>query len=154
MPKLLIEIIAILAISTVAGGFLYWNFRQLPAAPPEEIPQVQEESKRLPEEIAATLKEVTDRLHTQGSGPHLRNTFTDLELVYTDDGAGSNYFPDFILPFGYYYSKEVDRTFNVCAIDLTVFICEGKLDRLLTKADIDSGRCNVTSAYLGDKRLK
>lgn len=98
------------------------------------------------------MQEAQDRLHTQGSGPHIRRDFPDIELVYTDS-AESTWFPNQILPFRYYYSPEADRTFNICNIDLTVFICEGKLDRLITKEDIESGRCEATPIYKSDQRL-
>jgi hypothetical protein len=98
------------------------------------------------------VQEAFDRLHTSGSGPQIRRDFPSIELVYSDDARGSG-FPNQILPFEYYYSAEADRTFSICNIDLTVFICEGKLDRLITKDDIESGRCEATSVYKSDPRL-
>ncbi len=92
------------------------------------------------------LQEASDRLHTQGSGQHARDDFPDLQLVYTDPAQGTG-FPEMILPFRYYYSKEADKTFNICNIDFTVFICKGKLDKLITKNDVDSGRCEVAPVY-------
>ena len=97
------------------------------------------------------LQEAYDRLHTMGSGKHARESFPDLELVYTDSAKGTN-FPSMILPFRYYYSEELNKTFNICNIELTVFICKGKLDRLITKEDKNSERCEVTQIYQ-DPRL-
>ncbi|MBS3067338.1 hypothetical protein J4450_01435 [Candidatus Micrarchaeota archaeon] len=96
--------------------------------------------------LSERLEEASDRLHTQGSGQRIRNDFPDIKLVYTDNAQGTG-FPEMILPFKYYYSEEADKTFNICKIDLTVFICKGKLDKLITKDDIDSGRCEVTQVY-------
>lgn len=101
--------------------------------------------------LQARLAEAYDRLHTRGSGQHIRDSFPDIELVYTDDAVGMP-FPREIIPFRYYYSREADTTFNICAIELTVFICKGKLDTLIRKGDVDSGRCEMTSIY-GDPRL-
>lgn len=98
------------------------------------------------------LKEANDRLHTQGSGQQIRNDFTDIKLVYTDNAQGTG-FPETILPFRYYYSEEANKTFNICNIDFTVFICNGKLSRLISKEDIDSKRCEATFIYLNDPRL-
>jgi len=97
------------------------------------------------------LAEAYERLHTRGSAEHIRKSFPDIELVYTDDAVGMP-FPREIIPFRYYYSREADTTFNICAIDFTVFICKGKLDKLIRKGDIDSGRCKMTPIY-GDPRL-
>lgn len=98
------------------------------------------------------LEEAYDRLHTYGSGPQIREDFPDIEKVYTDHAEETSFPPD-ILPFQYYYSAEADRTFNICNIDFTVFICEGKLDHLITKEDIESGRCEATLIYKTDPRL-
>ena len=97
------------------------------------------------------LAEAYDRLHTRGSAEHIRKNFPDIGLVYTDDAVGMP-FPREIIPFRYYYSLEADTTFNICAIDFTVFICKGKLDKLIRQGDIDSGRCEMTPIY-GDPRL-
>ncbi len=98
------------------------------------------------------LKDAYTSLHTPGSGEKLRKDFPDLELVYTDSAQNVG-FPDYILPFRYYYSKEADKTFNICAIETSVFICDGKLSKLISKEDIDSGRCKVTEIYTADRRL-
>ncbi len=98
------------------------------------------------------LKDAYAKLHTPGSGEKLRRDFPDLELLYTDTAYNVG-FPDYILPFRYYYSKEVDKTFNICAIETSVFICDGKLSKLISKEDIDSGRCKATEIYLTDRRL-
>ena len=97
------------------------------------------------------LAEAYERLHTRGSGQHIRDSFPDIKLVYTDKAEGMP-FPPQILPFRYYYSREANTTFNICAIELTVFICNGKLDKLIRKGDVDSGRCEMTPIY-GDPRL-
>ncbi len=102
--------------------------------------------------VGERLQEASDRLHTQGSGQHIRDDFPDIRLVYTDDAKETG-FPQMILPFRYYYSEEADKTFNICNIDFTVFICDGKLERLISKEDIDSGRCEVTPVYTGDSRI-
>ncbi len=101
--------------------------------------------------LQGRLAEAYDRLHTRGSAEHIRKSFPDIELVYTDDAAGMP-FPREIIPFRYYYSREADTTFNICAVDLTVFICKGKLDKLIRKGEVDSGRCEMTPIY-GDPRL-
>ena len=101
--------------------------------------------------VEERLAEAYERLHTRGSAEHIRKSFPDIELVYTDDAVGMP-FPREIIPFRYYYSREADTTFNICAIDFTVFICKGKLDKLIRKGDIDSGRCKMTPIY-GDPRL-
>jgi hypothetical protein len=90
-----------------------------------------------------------DNLHEPNSATQIEKDFPDLELVYVD--KGTSFMPSLILPFKYYYSMEADTTFNLCNIDRSVFICEGKLDRIITQEDIDSGRCVVTSIYkIGD----
>lgn len=91
------------------------------------------------------LQEAIDDLHTVNSALRVKANFPDLELVFTDYGDST--MPPEILPFSYYYSKEVDRTFNLCAVDLSVFICEGKLDRLIGPDDLNSGRCIITPIY-------
>ena len=101
--------------------------------------------------VEERLAEAYERLHTRGSAEHIRKSFPDIELVYTDDAVGMP-FPREIIPFRYYYSSKADTTFNMCAIDFTVFICKGKLDKLIRKVDIDSGRCEMTPIY-GDPRL-
>ena len=98
------------------------------------------------------IAEALDRLHTIGSGQHVRDNFLDLELVYTDLGVGTP-FPPMIFPFNYYYSREADTTVNICAPERTIFICKGKLDRFIRKADVDSGRCTLTPIYSGDSRI-
>ncbi len=97
--------------------------------------------------VQQRLQEAYDRLHTAGSGEHIRASFPDIEKVYVDTPQGGN-FPSEILPFTYYYSKEANTTFNICNIDLTVFICQGKLDRLISKTDVENKRCVATPIYL------
>ena len=98
------------------------------------------------------LAEAYDRLHTSGSGEHIRKSFPDIALVYTDDAVGTP-FPSEIIPFRYYYSSEADTTFNICAVERTVFICKRKLDHLIRQEDVDSGRCELTPIYSLDPRL-
>ncbi len=113
-----------------------------PAPAPEPPPPKLVNGKTVEERV----QEASDRLHTVGSGQQIRDDFPDVQLVYTDPGDNKNY-PPMILPFRYYYSQEADRTFNICNIDLTVFICTGKLDRVMTGEDASSGRCVVTPVY-------
>ncbi|MEK6982196.1 MAG: hypothetical protein AABX38_04665 [Candidatus Micrarchaeota archaeon] len=94
------------------------------------------------------LKEASDRLHTQGSGSAVRSDFDDLALVYTDYAQGKS-FPPMILPFRYYYSEEANITFNICAIEYTVFICKGKLERVINSDEFNNGRCEVSPVYTG-----
>lgn len=94
---------------------------------------------------AQRLEEAIAKLHQPGSGEHIRQNFPDIKLVYTDPGDSS--LPQEILPFEYYYSKEASVTFNICAPDLTIFVCDGKLDRKITEQDINSGHCTVTPIY-------
>ncbi len=118
-----------------------------PLSPPISPPLIH---KRTTEQ---RLQEAYDRLHTAGSGSHIRASFPDIETAYIDTPEGG-IFPQQILPFTYYYSKEADTTFNICNIDLTVFICTGKMDHLISKGDIDSKRCTATPIYLTDPRLR
>lgn len=120
--------------------------QQVPAIPTQPSPALIN-GKTVEERLA----EAYERLHTRGSAEHIRKSFPDIELVYTDDAVGMP-FPREIIPFRYYYSLEADTTFNICAIDFTVFICKGKLDKLIRQGDIDSGRCEMTPIY-GDPRL-
>jgi hypothetical protein len=91
------------------------------------------------------LQEAYNKLHAAGSAQQVRDNFPDIELVFTD--TGEPHYPREILPFEYYYSKEADKTFNLCAIERTVFICDGKLNRKITSEDEDSGRCIITPIY-------
>lgn len=75
-------------------------------------------------------------------------------------GNGKLGFPTAIVPFRYLYSPAADHTFVVCAEHRTVAICGGRLDHLLTDAEIPSRwtlasrGCTVTPVYLGsDPRL-
>jgi hypothetical protein len=102
---------------------------------------------------AERLSEAYENLHESKSALKVKEDFPDLEVIYTDDPLEIGHFPEKILPFRYYYSEEVDITFNLCSADRSVFICEGKLDRLITEEDIAEGRCEVTSIYLNDPRI-
>ena len=89
-------------------------------------------------------------LHIPESGNRARENFPDLKLTHTD--PAHNGFPDEILPFRYYYSKEAKRTIAICNIDYTVFFCTKKLTSLISKNDLDV--CEVSSAYYNiDDRL-
>lgn len=75
-------------------------------------------------------------------------------------GNGKLGFPTAIVPFRYLYSPTADHTFVVCAEHRTVAICGGRLDHLMTDAEIPSPwtlasrGCTVTPVYLGsDPRL-
>ena len=105
------------------------------------------------EDLEERLGESYSRLHEPDSANLVRDNFPDLELVYTDNPTDSEFFPSQILPFRYYYSKEADKTFSLCATNRSVFICNGKLDRLIAKEDLDSGRCIVTQIYTNDLRI-
>jgi len=102
--------------------------------------------------MAQRLREASDRLHTVGSAEQIRQDFPDIKLVYTDRAENTG-FPAMIVPFRYYYSEETNKTFNICNIDFTVFICNGKLERIITKEDIESKRCEVTPIYTTDPRI-
>lgn len=97
------------------------------------------------------LQEASDNLHTEGSGAKIVDDFPDVELVYIDN-AESTFFPSNILPFKYYYSQEANKTFSICNINYTVFVCDGKLSSLITEEDITSKRCEITPVYLNDPR--
>jgi hypothetical protein len=102
--------------------------------------------------VQERVDEAYANLHNPGSATKIVENFPDLELVYVDEGPGS-FFPLNILPFQYFYSVEGNITFNICSIDRTVFICEGKQDFLISQEDIDSGKCILTPEYLEDPRL-
>ncbi len=125
-----------------------------PSPSPLPTPPVAQSSPTLIDgkTLSERLAEAYQRLHTRGSAAHIRKSFPDLELVYTDHAVGMP-FPREIIPFRYYYSREANTTFNICAIELTVFICKGKLDHLIRRGDVDSGRCELTLLYFGDPRL-
>jgi len=98
--------------------------------------------------VEERIEEAYDKLHSTGSAQHIRDNFLDLEIIYTDDGSEDIYDDgDNIYPFHYQYSEEADKTFNLCNVERTVFICDGKLDRMITDEDMDSGRCIVTPIY-------
>jgi len=140
----------------------------------EEVPPKIEEERVInpePEEIQPIIEKPTppkiingrtleqriqaayDNLHDAGSSGLILDDFPDVELVFEDDGNSSTFFPAEILPFHYYYSVEADKTFNLCGVGRSVFICDGKLERTITKEDIDSGMCTVTPIYMEDPRV-
>jgi hypothetical protein len=98
--------------------------------------------KTMQERLDIAYKE----LHEPQSSHQIVSDFPDIQFVLEDDGSTSN-LPDDILPFKYYYSKEADRTFNICNVERTVFICKGKMQHVISKADIDSGNCEITPIY-------
>lgn len=104
-------------------------------------------------EVQEKLDLAYEELHEPGSSHQIFEDFPDVELVYEDTPSSGDFFPNDILPFKYYYSDTANSTFNICNVERTVFICKGKLDREITKNDIDSGRCEITSEYLADPRL-
>ena len=91
--------------------------------------------------------EAYSNLHGENSEQQIRDDFPDIELVFSDDGVGEGY-PSEILPFDYYYSAEADKTFNICAVERTIFICNGKMDRKVTTEELDDiSKCSVTPIY-------
>jgi len=96
--------------------------------------------------VEERLKVLKNHLHNENSGREAKELFPDLTPVYSDDGHGDRYFPAQILPFTYYYSVEADITVSICNINKTVFICPGKLERLIKKEDFPN--CQVTELYL------
>jgi len=92
------------------------------------------------------IQEAYDDLHNVGSSQNIRDNFPDIELVYTDNPSNS-FYPSEILPFRYYYSKEADKTFNLCNIERTIFICDGKFDYFIDDNTLNSGVCIVTPIY-------
>ena len=123
---------------------------------PEVVEPTKPESKIINGKTLEKRLEIAyDNLHEAGSSKQILDDFPDVELVYTDDPDASikRMFPPEILPFHYYYSEEADKTFNLCGVGRSVFICDGKLDREISKEDIDSGRCEILPLYLSDPRL-
>ena len=90
------------------------------------------------------LDEASSQLHEEDSADHIRDNFPDIELVYSDNPSN---FDSSILPFDYYYSEEVDKTFNLCGVDRTVFICDGKITETVTDEQLET-ICEVTPIYL------
>ena len=91
------------------------------------------------------IEEAYQLLHRPESGAHIRENFPDIRKIYSDPGEAG--FPTEILPFEYYYSPAANKTFNIGALDFTVFICNGELARKITAADENSGRCTVAAIY-------
>jgi len=117
---------------------------------PTEIPEPVKESVKPVLVHGKTVEERLDEaysiLHKEESGQHLRDNFPDIVVIYVDSGEDSNY-PSEILPFEYFYSQEADKTFNLCAVDRTIFICDGRMEHVITDEDMDSGRCAITPIY-------
>jgi hypothetical protein len=107
-------------------------------------------SEEKDEDLEKRLKTLRDHLHDQNSGPEAKKLLPDLTPIYTDDGHDNRQFPKEILPFTYYYSPEADITVSICNINQTVFICPGKLDRLIQPQDFDN--CQVAQEYLQIER--
>ncbi len=118
----------------------------------EEIVQ-EPEQLPLSAELQENIDDAYDRLHDPGSASRIQKDFPDLEIVYIDEAEGIKFFPKEILPFKYYYSPSADKTFSLCGVDRSTFICDGKLDRLLNSEDIETGRCKIAPDYSGDPRL-
>lgn len=83
-------------------------------------------------------------LHTPGSGDEAKKLFPDFVSVYVDHNK--NPYFSMVVPFTYYYSEEADITVSICNIKMTVFICEGRIDRLIAESDYN--KCQITDAYL------
>jgi len=108
----------------------------------EEVIEVKEkmiEGKTLSERLSL----LKSNLHEQGSGKEAKEFFPDLLEVYTEENNPD--FPQQFLPFRYYYSEEADVTVNICDVDFTLFVCEGKLDRKLEESDY--GNCEIVEQY-------
>ena len=93
------------------------------------------------------IAETYTQLHAFESGSRIKSRYPDVELVYTDDGHGVP-FPETIVPFEYYYSATADKTLGICAINKSIFICEGKIDHVITQKEMLSSKCRVAQAYL------
>ena len=118
-----------------------------PKEAPEPVVEPVEEPKLVNgKTVEQRLEEAYEILHQEESGQHLRDNFPDIEVIHTDSGEGS-FYPAEILPFIYYYSEEANKTFNLCEVDRTIFICDGKLTHTVTEEEMDSGRCVVTPIY-------
>lgn len=102
-------------------------------------------------DLQRKIDELYADLHEVDSGIRAKANFSDLQLIYTDEGISS--LPSNILPFRYYYSPSTDLTMAICNINRTIFICKGKLDHLLSKDDFSN--CKITPVLLeSDTRLK
>ena len=108
----------------------------------EEVVEVKEnmvEGKTLPERLSL----LKSNLHEQGSGEEAKKFFPDFLEIYKEENNPD--FPQQFLPFRYYYSEEADVTVNICDVDFTLFVCEGKLDRKLEESDY--GNCEIVEQY-------
>jgi len=95
---------------------------------------------------AERLDTLRAHLHQDGSGTEALDLFPDLVQVYTDDGHGNPSFPAEVLPYEYYWSAEGKLTVSISALDMTVFVCPYRIDRLITPDDFSF--CNVDSGYV------
>jgi len=161
--KIAILIISIIAVSIIAFVFLENKDTSTNDTsiqnPDTNIENSQEENNEEEQEdntnenqlingktLNERLKDAYNNLHAKGSAQEIRDNFLDLEIIYTDNGEDSDFGPN-IYPFHYQYSAEADKTFSLCNIERTVFICDGKLNRQITDEDMDSGYCVVTPIY-------
>ncbi len=71
--------------------------------------------------------------------------FPDIELAYTD--PGELYMPKETVPIRYYYSQEADKTFGLDNLGVIIFICDGKLEHVITDKDLNSNKCIVVPIY-------
>jgi len=95
---------------------------------------------------AERLDTLRAHLHEEGSGTEALGLFPDLVQVYTDDGHGNPGFPAEVLPYEYYWSAEGKLTVSISALDMTVFVCPYRIDRLITPDDYPF--CDVYSGYV------
>jgi hypothetical protein len=93
--------------------------------------------------LSERLSLLKSNLHEQGSGKEAKEFFPDFLEVYKEENNPD--FPQQFLPFRYYYSEEADVTVNICDVDFTLFVCEGKLDRKLEESDY--GNCEIVEQY-------
>ena len=99
--------------------------------------------------LSERLSLLKSNLHGQGSGEEAKKYFPDFLEVYVEEE--NPVFPQQFLPFRYYYSEEADVTVNICDVDFTLFVCEGKLDRKLKEADHDN--CKIVDQYLNPETI-
>lgn len=112
----------------------------------EKITPIKSPTPENNQSLNERLRILKDHLHALNSGTEAKQLFPDLASVYTDNGHGNPQIPKEILPFTYYYSQEADITVSICNINQTVFICPGKLERLIQPTDYQN--CQVTKEYL------
>lgn len=142
----------ILLALIILAGLIFIGYKYKDQLIPQKTPGAPPSSSSPSDEaLKLKIEALYTDLHNVDSGIRTKENFTDLVLVYTDEGI--NNFPQEIRPFKYYYSPSAGLTMAICNINRTVFICKGKLDHLLSKSDL--GNCQVTPVLLdSDTRLK